>query len=292
MKFYPQDWRADEKLRNCSLGARGLWLEMLCLMHRSERYGTLLINGDPPTLEQLAMQVGATPHEVAEMLQDLEKAGVFSRTGGNAIYSRRMKRDEKKSKNAQRNGSKGGNPRLRPSQEKQTRNPPPVKRGDNEPDNGRDKTQIPEARSQIPEYINNQQSDTTAVRGSAGCSVGGSAEDLAYDLADVAGMPLATPGAITAATGIVRQWLSDGIDVEEIGKRVILQVIGSSDEPTSSLRRFDRAIRHEHARRAAPGPEEQIRAFETAAERMKRVGREEDAAEFLMKADRLRQRVA
>ena len=30
--FEPEDWRADEGIRRCTLAARGLWLEMLCVM--------------------------------------------------------------------------------------------------------------------------------------------------------------------------------------------------------------------------------------------------------------------
>jgi hypothetical protein len=143
MKFYPQDWRADEKLRMCSLAARGLWIEMVALMHRSEKYGTLLINGIVPTDAQVAMQVGAEVSEVSKLLSELEAAGVFSRTGTQAIYSRRMKRDEKKAKNARNNGKKGGNPKLSKTRE----NPA----SDNPEDKGRDKAQIPEARDQILE---------------------------------------------------------------------------------------------------------------------------------------------
>lgn len=112
MKFYPQDWRADEKLRLCSLAARGLWIEMLALMHRSERYGQLLISGRVPTDTQLAVQVGASPEEVTAMLAELSDAGVFSRAAGGAIYSRRMTRDHRKAENARKNGKKGGNPSL------------------------------------------------------------------------------------------------------------------------------------------------------------------------------------
>lgn len=147
MKFYPQDWRADEKLRFCSLGARGLWIEMLALMHRSERYGQLLINGINPSAEQLAMQVAASAETVEEMLKELEAAGVFSRTATGSIYSRRMKRDEKKAKIARQNGKTGGNPNLR----KQKRNPASDKGSDNREDKGGLKPHIPEARDQIPE---------------------------------------------------------------------------------------------------------------------------------------------
>lgn len=118
MKFYPQDWRADEKLRLCSLAARGLWIEMLAIMHRSERYGQLLISGRVPTDAQLAVQVGASPEQVSSLLLELDGAGVFSRAASGAIYSRRMTRDYKKAEIARKNGKTGGNPRLCKQKEK------------------------------------------------------------------------------------------------------------------------------------------------------------------------------
>lgn len=121
MKFHPQDWRADEKLRLCSLAARGLWIEMLAIMHRSERYGHLLIGGVAPTDAQLAIQVGAPPTEVTALLANLENAGVFSRTATGAIYSRRMTRDRKKADLARTNGKNGGNPKLCNNKEKSER---------------------------------------------------------------------------------------------------------------------------------------------------------------------------
>jgi hypothetical protein len=142
MKFYPQDWRADEKLRLCSLAARGLWIEMLALMHRSERYGQLLISGHVPTDAQLAVQVGASTIEVTAMLADLELAGVFSRSAGGAIYSRRMTRDEKKAQTARKNGKRGGNPKLC----NDSGNPASDNQMDKPPDKG-----VVKLRSQKPE---------------------------------------------------------------------------------------------------------------------------------------------
>jgi len=114
MKFHPQDWRADERLRMCSLSARGLWLEMMCIMHRSEKYGFLLIAGKAPTDTQLAFQVGTTPEQVSQLLAELRTAEVYSATSSGVIYSRRMVRDEKKSKINAKNGKKGtqGEPSL------------------------------------------------------------------------------------------------------------------------------------------------------------------------------------
>jgi len=144
MKFYPSDWRAEPRLRNCSLLARGLWMEMLALMHESERYGHLLINGKPPTDRQLAVQAGATVDEVKTAIVELEAEGVFSRDRNGAIYSRRMIRDEKKAEHARKIGKKGGNPKL----SKETGNPPQDKGPDKPKDNRGDKPHMPEARVQ------------------------------------------------------------------------------------------------------------------------------------------------
>jgi len=106
--FYPGDWLRNIRLRTCSLAARGLWMDMLCLMHQGEPYGHLAlgIQKDPADEANddalrailpanLARMVGATEKGVSTLLRELEEAGVFSRTAEGIIYSRRMGRDEK-----------------------------------------------------------------------------------------------------------------------------------------------------------------------------------------------------
>jgi hypothetical protein len=112
MKFYPADWRADPALRMCSLAARGLWMEMLCIMHEADPRGSLLINGNSISDRQLASLCGATLHTTVSLLTELEAAGVFSRTEDGTIFSRRMKRDDEKAERDKANGKAGGNPRL------------------------------------------------------------------------------------------------------------------------------------------------------------------------------------
>jgi hypothetical protein len=112
VKFYPSDWRSDPRLRMCTVAARGLWIEMLCLMHEANPYGHLLIEGKAPNDTQLAMLAGIQTEQVTNLLGELESAGVFSRSSKGVIYSRRMVRDEKRAKNAQKNGRNGGNPSL------------------------------------------------------------------------------------------------------------------------------------------------------------------------------------
>lgn len=133
MKFYPSDWRSDPKLRVCSAAARGLWIDMLCLMHEAEPYGHLLVNGLPLTPKKLAPLVGMGEQDVCDYLTELAEAGVYS-VEDDTIYSRRMKRDAEKAAANRANGSKGGNPNLPPT--------------DNPPVNPEDKAQRPDARSQ------------------------------------------------------------------------------------------------------------------------------------------------
>jgi hypothetical protein len=61
MKFYPSDWRADPALRMCSIAARGLWIEMICLMHEAAPRGSLRVNGQAVSEGQLAALAGIKP---------------------------------------------------------------------------------------------------------------------------------------------------------------------------------------------------------------------------------------
>jgi hypothetical protein len=106
-QYYWGDWRRDTALQSCSLTSRGLWHEMNCLMHDCEPYGHLCVGTSPMQPAQLARLVGVTPKECAELLAELEAAGVFSRASDGAIYSRRMVRDEDLRERRARGGNAG-----------------------------------------------------------------------------------------------------------------------------------------------------------------------------------------
>lgn len=113
-RFYTTDWRGDIPLRMCSYAARGLWIDLLTLMHESDRPGFLLIAGQPPSARQLASLLGGSEKEIRKLLTELEQAGIFStdpETG--AIFSRRMVRDKAKEERDRENGRGGGNPKLK-----------------------------------------------------------------------------------------------------------------------------------------------------------------------------------
>ena len=42
-QFYPESWRTDAELRSCSLAARGLWIDLMCVMHQCKPYGHLVL---------------------------------------------------------------------------------------------------------------------------------------------------------------------------------------------------------------------------------------------------------
>lgn len=113
MKFWPGDWRADPALRSCSAAARGLWMDLLTLMHEAEPYGHLLIGGVPPTSKTLARVLSMREVEIVSLLSELHSASVCSKTPDGIIYSRRMVRDAESEEKARVHGSRGGNPALK-----------------------------------------------------------------------------------------------------------------------------------------------------------------------------------
>jgi hypothetical protein len=128
--FYTRDWRSNAKLRLCSFGARGLWADILSLMHESMHRGFLLVEGVVPTVKQLALLLGGSEKEIAALLAELGSTKVYSITGQpmpedvealvpsgmppGVILSRRMVRDEFKALKDKANGASGGNPALKP----------------------------------------------------------------------------------------------------------------------------------------------------------------------------------
>jgi hypothetical protein len=111
-QFYPADWRKDVALQSCSLAARGLWIDLICLAHESEIYGFLIINGSKMDEKAIAKLVGETRAKTSRLLQELEGKGVFSRDENGVIFSRRMVKDEHIRTVRAGAGKLGGNPLL------------------------------------------------------------------------------------------------------------------------------------------------------------------------------------
>jgi hypothetical protein len=114
-QFFGGDWLQDRGVRMIDLEARGLWIDMLCVMSQCSRRGYLEhAPGRPLTTEQLARIVGASPKIIAKLIAAMEQVNIFSRDAAGTIYSRRMVRDEQKRLLCSAAGKKGGgNPTFR-----------------------------------------------------------------------------------------------------------------------------------------------------------------------------------
>jgi hypothetical protein len=113
IQFYPGDWRKDPGVQALSFHDRGVWFEIILLMHESDERGKLLLNGKPMPEPALARLLGLDNQNLTTTLTTLLDFGVASRceeTG--AIMCRRMLRDENLRNIRKEAGSKGGNPVL------------------------------------------------------------------------------------------------------------------------------------------------------------------------------------
>lgn len=111
--FYPADWRKDLGVQSLGFYERGIWIEILCLLHESEQRGKLMLNGQPMSDDVLARLLGLDKQILTKALTSLLTSGVASRdeeTG--ALVNRRMIRDEEIRKARAKCGKMGGNPRL------------------------------------------------------------------------------------------------------------------------------------------------------------------------------------
>lgn len=83
-QFYPADWRKDANLRRCSPAARGVWMDLLCILHDSEQYGIVKW-----PLKELAAAAGASMAHVRELVDKNVLKGCDKGECGDFIYTPR-----------------------------------------------------------------------------------------------------------------------------------------------------------------------------------------------------------
>jgi hypothetical protein len=111
-QFYPADWRSDNGVQSLSYFERGVWFEILCLMHESEQRGKLLLNGKPMPDEALARLLGLDKQILTKALATILEYGVATRLDDGTLVNRRMIRDEELRQIRKEVGKLGGNPVL------------------------------------------------------------------------------------------------------------------------------------------------------------------------------------
>lgn len=259
MKFYPQDWRGDVKLQSCSLAARGLWKEMMCIMHEADPYGYLVIGGVAVTPKRLAMMAGTTERLCLEYLLELGRADVFSRDERNVIFSRRMVRDEEKSQKGRTDVGKRWDRRDDDSDPTSHPSSPPSS----------DPNRVSMASAITPESRDQNiggDDERTGVK--SGKLISQQAFDLAEKLLIIAGHdPKFWPPGWCGAPMRVQTWLTNGWSLEVIEASVRASMARKRDGPPSSVQFFEKSIATEIARQAAPLPSVEAQNVETAPTR-------------------------
>jgi hypothetical protein len=93
--FYPGDWQKDPSLRRCSKAAKGVWMDILCLLFECPDRGVFVdAGGRPWGDDEIAAAIGGDIASNLECITELMAKGVAQRNSRGAIFSRRIVRDE------------------------------------------------------------------------------------------------------------------------------------------------------------------------------------------------------
>jgi len=115
LPLYVQDFLTDEKLNECSASAQGVYIKIMCLLHKSETYGGLLLkqkfkqseNQITNFAQLFARLLPFNVHEIEFALKELLEAKVIN-FDGDFLWQKRMKKDGEISEIRSEAGSKGG----------------------------------------------------------------------------------------------------------------------------------------------------------------------------------------
>ena len=115
LPLYVQDFLTDEKLIECSAATTGVYIRIMCLMHKSEEYGTILLKQKYKQSEkqslnfasQLAKSLPYNLLEIESAIIELLREKVLD-LNGDLLVQKRMMKDNEISIKRSISGSKGG----------------------------------------------------------------------------------------------------------------------------------------------------------------------------------------
>ncbi len=124
LPLYVADFLTDERLRECSAESVGVYIMLMCVMHKSQDYGSILLKQkDKQNSEfcssknasklsdfacKLARQLPYSTDTIERALEELVDEGVLT-VDGDRLFQKRMVRDGELSDIRSKSGSKGGN---------------------------------------------------------------------------------------------------------------------------------------------------------------------------------------
>ena len=115
MPLYVKDWQTSNKLKMCSLEAHGLLINILCLMHRENKYGRILLrqkfnvcsSNALAFCSQLAVLLPFTAEQMEGPLNELLEEGVL-KIDGKYLVSEKLEALALLSEKRSKAGKKGG----------------------------------------------------------------------------------------------------------------------------------------------------------------------------------------
>jgi uncharacterized protein YdaU (DUF1376 family) len=124
--LYVQDFLTDEKLMECSASTTGIYIKIMCVMHKSEEYGTILLkqkdkqsdNQIKNFASKIAKYLPYSIGEITEGITELVNEKVLQ-IDGDKLLQKRMVKDNTLSIARAKAGKKGGmkNPFAKPKEE-------------------------------------------------------------------------------------------------------------------------------------------------------------------------------
>lgn len=117
LPLYVQDFMTDEKLAECSAHATGIYIRVMCLLHKGNPYGTFLLKQNfkqnASIISNFAYNLARhLPYSIDEIeigLIELLDNNILT-IDGDLLFQKRMLRDGEISEIRSKSGSKGGNP--------------------------------------------------------------------------------------------------------------------------------------------------------------------------------------
>lgn len=114
LPLYVQDFLTDEKLADCSAQSTGVYIRLMCLMHKSSKYGCILLKQKDKQNEstiqnfafKLARQMPYTVDVIAAALEELLEEDVIQ-IEGDMLSQKRMVKDAKLSDTRSSAGKRG-----------------------------------------------------------------------------------------------------------------------------------------------------------------------------------------
>lgn len=106
-KFYWSNWLGNSKLRMCSIGARGMWIDMLAVAAQNDPVGYIEAP-DGRIMRLLSRVSGITEAEALQYFDELAVAGVMRCDSEGRLYCPRMVRDNENLQKAISSGQRGG----------------------------------------------------------------------------------------------------------------------------------------------------------------------------------------